>query len=240
MIEGMEKDKNHPSFIGKAGEYAVAAQLLARGIIVHFPAVDTGVDLIAGERIRIQVKARHREKVGPHHSSRVRVSGYNFTLGTKRMTKTKAVAELKAKSMADWFPNVDFLICWGIDDNRFWIIPSAVMAKHPTVKSLLLGGNHKRFVDRDRIHKLLASGMRQCDVAKEMDIHPVMVSEFARGKKLPFRKIFHHLNEEADKYENAWHEIIQAVGLTNQIDTIDQEFEREFGGAVPEEVIKGD
>ncbi len=138
---------------------------------------------------------------------------------------------MRAKTMADWFPNVDFLVCWGIDDNKFWIIPSVVMAKHPTVSSLLLGGNHKRFVDRDRIHKLLASGMRQCDVAKEMDIHPVMVSEFARGKKLPFKKVFHHLNEEADLYENAWHEIISAVGLTNQIEEIDQEFEREFSTA---------
>jgi len=44
----MYQKTNMSAFIGRAGEYAVASQLLLRGIQVNFPAVDKDVDLIAG------------------------------------------------------------------------------------------------------------------------------------------------------------------------------------------------
>lgn len=215
----MSQAKNMSTFTGKAGEYAVASQLLARGVTVHFPVVDSGVDLIVGDSVRIQVKTSRKTEY--------RASGYAFTLGNKRIGKY----EQKAKYIRHYVGKVDFLILVGLDESRFWIVPSIVLAQFPDVQTLLLGGNHKRFVDRERLHKLLATGMRQCDVAAEMGIHPVMVSEFARGKKLPIRKKFHHFAVEADKYEDAWHEVISAVGLTNEIDAFESE-------SVEEGVIK--
>ncbi len=201
-------------FIGRAGEYSVAAQLLMRGIMVHFPAVDKDVDLIAGNSLRIQVKTSRL--------SSARGSGYAFGLGQKRLGKT-----VSCKRLREYVGVVDFLICWGLDENRFWIFPTSAMAEYPAVQTLLLGGNHKRFVDRELLHKLLASGMRQCDVAREMGIHPVMVSEFARGKKKPIRKKFHKFSQIADQYEGAWHEIISALGMVEDIDTVVKTLEQE-------------
>src|SRR6185503_18402337 len=199
---------------GRAGEYSVAAQLLVRGIMVHFPAVDKDVDLIAGNSLRIQVKT---SRLSPS-----RVSGYAFGLGQKRLGKA-----VERKYLREYVGVVDFLICWGLDENRFWIFPTSVMAQYPAVQTLLLGGNHKRFVDRERLHALLESGMRQCDVAREMGIHPVMVSEFARGKKLPIRKKFHKFAQVADQYEGAWHEIISALGMVEDIDAVSEVTEQE-------------
>ncbi len=204
----MYQKTNMSGFVGKAGEYAVASQLLARGIQVHFPAVDKDVDLIAGNSIRIQVKTSRK--------SPSRVSGYAFGLGTKRIGKHVC----KTRYLREYAGTVDFLVCYGLDEQRFWVIPIAAMSAYPTVQTLLLGGNHKRFVDREQLYRLLASGMRQCDVAREMGIHPVMVSEFARGKKQPMSKKFHRVAEGVDRYEDAWQEIIAAVELTHQINAV--------------------
>ena len=197
---------NLSTFTGRAGEYATAAQLLSRGIMVHFPAVDKDVDLIAGNSIRIQVKTSRRAVY--------RNSGYVFGLGCKRIGKHAS----KSKYLRDYSKVVDFLVCCGLDDNKFWVLPAGVLAKFPTVQSLMLGTAHHGLVDTEKLHKLLASGMRQCDVAREMGIHPVTVSEHARGRKHTKSKFSHILAVEADKYENAWHEIEAAVRSTQEID----------------------
>ena len=44
---------------GRAGEYAVAAQLLLREIPVFLPSVDLGCDLMTVDGCRIQVKCAH-------------------------------------------------------------------------------------------------------------------------------------------------------------------------------------
>lgn len=217
----MNKIVNQSTFTGKAGEHAVMAQLLSRGVPVSLPIVDCGVDLIAGNGIRIQVKTS-RKSAGRGYGS-----GYAFGLGQKRIGKH----ETKAKYLRQYVGHVDFIIFVGLDDWRFWIVPVEMTVKYPGVQTVMLGGIHKRFVDRQRLQELLAAGTRQCDVATEMGIHPVMVSEFARGKKLPIRKKFHHFAVEADKYEDAWHEVISAVGLTNEIDAFESE-------SVEEGVIK--
>lgn len=198
------------SFTGKAGEHAVIAQLLSRGISVAAPIVDDGVDLIVAGSLRIQVKTSRKSL------SRGFGSGYVFGIGVKRVSKHVQ----KAKSIRQYVGKVDFMIFVGLDDWRFWVVPVSLMAMHPNVQSVMLGGTHKRFVDRVRLKELLKSGMRQCDVAAEMGIHPVMVSEFARGKKQPIKKNFHHFAVQADKYENAWHEISAALGLAAEIDAI--------------------
>src|SRR5258708_36336074 len=46
----------HAALIGKAGEFSVASQLFMRGMNVFLPAVDNGVDLMAENGCRIQVK----------------------------------------------------------------------------------------------------------------------------------------------------------------------------------------
>ncbi len=201
---------NRSSFIGKAGEHAVASELLSRFIDVAFPTVDSGVDLIAGGKVRIQVKTSNRSPLRP--------SGYVFGLGHKRLGKSTS-----KKALRDWSKEVDFLICYGLDEKRCWILPSSVLTKYPTVESLCLGTQHHGVVDSQKVYDLLDSGMKQCEVARVMGIHPVTVSEHARGnrKNLKNKNFSHILAVEADKYENAWHEIEAAVNLANEIDDID-------------------
>lgn len=197
-------------FIGKAGEYAVASQLLLRKVVVHFPAVDDGVDLIAGEHIRIQVKTRRRESC--------RQAGYNFTLGQKRIScGVHKDAFLRAKNMAEIFPKIDYLICWGVEDNKFWVLPSEVLSRFPAVQSLGLGTPHRRYADYDEILRLYTEGHRQCHIAERLDIHPVTVSEICRGR-VPKINPAHMLAIEADKYENNWDGLISSIRLAEEVD----------------------
>src|SRR5882724_7433438 len=53
------RDGRQGMLTGKAGEYAVAAQLLLRGISVFLPAVDEGSDLMTSNGCRVQVKSAH-------------------------------------------------------------------------------------------------------------------------------------------------------------------------------------
>lgn len=47
------------SKVGRAGEYAIAAQLLLRDSFVAWPAVDEGYDLLGPSGCRVQVKSAH-------------------------------------------------------------------------------------------------------------------------------------------------------------------------------------
>lgn len=215
-------------FTGKAGEHAVASELLVRGIPVHIPIVDVGCDLIAGERVRIQVKSarlfRGTEKSRP-------MASYMFSLGTSAPNWKNGCHKTIWR---DWSKVCDFIICWGVDERRFWVIPTNLLstARERTVTTLHVGGPRKRWtVDQEEVRALVATGLSQRDAAKRLGISEMSVSRacnFATQTSMPT------ISAQFDKYENAWHEIISAVGLTNQIDAIDQEFEQEFGSASEE------
>jgi hypothetical protein len=87
--------------IGLAGEFRVMSELLLRG---HNPAksyLDDGPDLILENGVRIEIKSSHRSNG----------HGYLFTL--------KGGARRKRQNLDD----CDFLVCWAIDDDCFFIIP---------------------------------------------------------------------------------------------------------------------
>jgi len=205
----------HSSYTGKAGEHLVIGELLKRGIMVHLPAVDEGADLIAGERFKVQVKTRRKEKS--------RWSGYNFTLGQKRESGTALAAKLRAKTMAEWFPRIDFLVCVGLGENgenRFWIFPKEILKRYPTRQSLLLGSGHHHHFSVDEMHRLLKAGMTHAATAEKLGIseHTVWMHVNGRTNR---RKAEDVLAIAADRYENAWHEIEQAVKLASSIDELD-------------------
>lgn len=214
-------------FTGKAGEHAVASELLVRGIPVHVPIVDIGCDLIAGERVRIQVKSarifKGTEKSRP-------MASYMFSLGTSAPNWKNGNHKTIWR---DWSKACDYIVCWGVDERRFWIIPSKLLSGEKTVTTLHIGGPRKRWtVNQEEVRALVSTGLSQRDAAKRLGISEMSVSRacnFATQTSMPT------ISAQFDKYENAWHEIISAVGLTNQIEEIDQEFQREFSTSeVPE------
>ena len=98
------------NIIGLAGEFRVMSELLMRG---HNPAksyLEDGADIILMDGTRIEVKCAH--KLG-------RENGYNYSIkcGHEGYRRT--------------LPNCDFIICWCMDEDVFFIIPFGAV-KHLT------------------------------------------------------------------------------------------------------------
>jgi len=202
----------HPThYTGKAGEYAVASQLLLRGITVHFPAVDDGVDLIAGGRVRIQVKAAH--KLQGSKRSRCKTLGYTFNVGS---TIWNAKEKTFTKPKRNWAGVVDFFVFWGIEEDRFWVVPSHLLCD---VRMLRLGLDDKATrlfsVKPDEVRALLGTGLQQRQIAQRLGISETSVSRVVNGWTSVTKPGACY---EANRREDAWHEIISAVGLVNAVD----------------------
>lgn len=115
------------SFVGRAGELRVASELLLRGINVASYEVDNdGVDLITiplGKKI--QVKTSRREFTGHGKRDNHRYPAYLFCTRRKKYVNSRNVT-LRPKIKAE---NIDFLICWCVDHDWFYIIPSSEMTQ---------------------------------------------------------------------------------------------------------------
>lgn len=97
-----------PGMVGLAGEFRVMSELLLRG---HNPAksyLEDGADLILENGLRIEVKSAHKGRWG-------RGIAYNFDL--RRGNR-------KSDPLHDTF---DYVICWCIDDDWFYIIPNKIL-----------------------------------------------------------------------------------------------------------------
>ncbi len=104
--------------IGLAGELRVMSELLLRG---HNPAksyLEDGADITLENGLRIEVKSAHRHKAR-------RVTAYTFT----------------CRGSLD---SCNFIICWCMDDNCFYIIPSSIItAKGIGIQNTTLNAKHK-------------------------------------------------------------------------------------------------
>src|SRR5258708_5833761 len=109
-------------YTGKAGEYIVAAQLLLREVNVWMPAYDDGVDLIAENGCRIQVKTAHVTAGGDRYTRGI----YFYPLAQdRRMAVSKERVEIRPRAPFHEF--CDVVIFYGVDENRFWIVPSKIL-----------------------------------------------------------------------------------------------------------------
>ena len=96
--------------IGAAGELRVMSELFLRGYNPAKTYVDNGADLILQSGINIEVKCSTRSGSVRKADGRKRSGVYVFHLGgNKRKMPSKE--------------EIDFVICWCIDDNIFYIIP---------------------------------------------------------------------------------------------------------------------
>lgn len=130
----VNKNKLIARFTGRAGEHAVAAQIMLRGMAVLWPSLDIGYDLMADNGCRVQVKTAHvslTEKMRGHHGE----GAYVFPLPrTKRIPITDSKVVLKARPK---FAEIcDVVAFWGVEGNRFWVVPSLLCDK---VQAFVLG-----------------------------------------------------------------------------------------------------
>lgn len=114
------------SQIGEQGVALVIAELLGRDIIPYRPVVDDhGVDLMLGDGKRLQVKAANLSLVWNRRGPSER-KAYQFSL-QKRGDMDTLRNDGVSYAYRDIAENADFLILVGIDEKRFWVIPSAAV-----------------------------------------------------------------------------------------------------------------
>jgi hypothetical protein len=201
----MEMDNSSPksaSYIGKAGEHAVAAQLLLRGMNVYFPSFDTGRDMISENGCRIQVKSGHLR----NSPSTQKI--YKNPVYTLHMPKSRLVAkgsgETYLRPRKPLGESCDVVVFWGVDQNRFWVIPSKLCDAQQCV---VLGPDNKRTYDADLkdIRELRSLGFSTYEIARHYNVDQ--------------SRIWNRLQKPDEKYtekntfliracENAWHHII--------------------------------
>lgn len=95
--------------IGAAGELRVMSELMLMGFNPAKSYLDNGIDLILENGKTIQVKTSHKR---PYTTKRGEPSlKYGFTFQNWKNKKHNL--------------SVDIIICWGIEDNIFFILPKA-------------------------------------------------------------------------------------------------------------------
>lgn len=102
--------------------WQVASQLALRGLNPHFPGVDFGYDLMVENGVRIQVKAsslRHNARVYPD-------GAYWFKFWQSKILSGNN--NVRVRGARDYSKVSDFLVLWGVTENRFWIVPSSLLA----------------------------------------------------------------------------------------------------------------
>lgn len=197
---------------GQAGVYQVASQLCLRGFNPHFPAVDVGADLVIDAGVRIQVKSTHLRFQSPYPNG-----AYWFKLGTTRIEKRRQVwRNVKFSEFCD------FVVFWGIDQNRFWVIPAPELDDH---QCLVLGPDTwYRDLDAAKLREMADSGMTQSEIAKAVGTTQITISRRLRGQYTISQKTF---GQTARRHENDWELIHSYIGLLRGAPELSQQSQGE-------------
>lgn len=155
---------------GQAGVYQVASQLALRGHNPHFPAVDIGYDLLLDCGLRVQVKAANMRYGKPYPKG-----SYWFRLGRTTRVKNQQIF----RSDRVFTDECDMVVFWGIDENRFWIIPPECVDNH----QLVVLGPKLGFkeVDMAELAKLHEAGYEQAEIAEWFGVSQMTISRRLRN-----------------------------------------------------------
>lgn len=106
-------------FTGQAGVYAVAEKLCLNGKAPLFPGVDTGVDLMTEDGVRIQVKTASLHRTTKQFPAGV----YMFnSQPDSRKSRTG-----NRKNLRDYHKCCDFIIFVCLTERRFFVVPAKVV-----------------------------------------------------------------------------------------------------------------
>ena len=104
------------NLIGKAGEYRVVTELILRNHQIYMPCVDNGIDIIVDDNIKIQIKCGQKQsRIDKKHDCAYKMYSFNFHSSKYACRHNPKPHKLE---------NVDYVICWAIDDDEFYIIPA--------------------------------------------------------------------------------------------------------------------
>jgi len=186
---------------GQAGVYRVASMLCLRGLNPHFPAVDIGADLIVDGGLRIQVKSANlrTDKVYPN-------GAYWFRLG-----KPKPVKGQITWVTVDFDKICEFVVFWGITEDRFWIVPSLTLRDH---QCLVLGPKvGYPLTDMATVSKMLGDGATAKEIAKAVGVSERTVHRLLNNETQNKREFAHLVRPCEDR----WDHIDSCVNALQQI-----------------------
>jgi hypothetical protein len=179
---------------GQAGVYQVASQLILRGFTPYFPAFDDhGVDILLKEGIRIQVKCTHFAKRSMYPKG-----AYYFKLQKGPIVTGNRTIKVRPPTI--YSTQCDFLILWGIEDNKYWIVPAYIL---DGVTSVVLGIDmqHKD-LNMDVIHEMDKNGFTQKQIANKLGVQQMTISRRLRGQYIKAKRTN---SSQVRACEGAWH-----------------------------------
>lgn len=167
---------------GQAGVWRVASELALRGWTPHFPGVDFGYDLTIDHGTRIQVKSTQLKSYcgfkGPIYAFGLTDARPN------RRVSPEALRQRYVKRMRCYSERCDFVVLHGVTENRYWIVPAVqldgafgiyVTAEHVETCNELTNE------DAEQVKVMLASGMKQSEVAEHFGVQQMTISRISRG-----------------------------------------------------------
>jgi hypothetical protein len=206
---------------GQAGVYTVAAQLLLRGHNPSFPAVDIGYDLIADGCVKVQVKCAHLTFSSNYHKT----GCYAFKLATRTVVKAGRIRGTVSRVFSE---ECDFVALWGIEENRFWIIPAAVLDN----KMGVYVGPKCSWVDTDllKLREAKEQGKTYRQIAQENNINLATAYNTITGKRTQSDRTF--FTDTVRGYEGCWNLISEYAATMNEANVAADSPVEDFVGAI--------
>jgi hypothetical protein len=183
MKREIQKSYKGRMMIGQAGTFRVMSELLLRGHVPSVPSVDTGVDILLDNGLRIQVKTSHLRS-HPNYPEGV----YHFSIRDSNF----------GKRYRDWSKIVDFMVFWGVEESRFFVIPAcdAVQSFWISPKSV-----QRHRIDAEAIRTLRAKGMTYTAITQQLGCSRKTISRSmaSRGHESVIRG-----NQHLALFEERW------------------------------------
>lgn len=191
---------------GQAAVYRVISELMFRGFRVSVPCADDhGVDLTVEHLIRVQVKSAH---LG-YRPTCYQQGAYWFKLGHgvsamgKNRTRSRGTRQFSAEC--------EFVVLFGIEEQRFWIVPAPKLDNHHLV---VVGPDvGYRQIDLDDVKRLQANGRTITEVAQELGVGRETIVRRKRGEYVESR---HTISSQARECEGRWDLIEELLGTLQE------------------------
>jgi hypothetical protein len=151
---------------GQAGVHQIASQLCLRGINPCVPSVDYGADLVTDTGLRLQVKTAH---LYTKHMAYVD-GAYRFSVRENRSIKNGEIIDRRPRR--NWKEICDFFVFWGIEENRFFIIPIGQM---PQGTVYIRKKRQQELALRQGVTEMRKSGMSNLEIGVKLGIKPQWV-----------------------------------------------------------------
>jgi len=202
--------------LGQAGVWRVAAMLALKGLNPQFPGIDNGCDLTVEGLVRLQVKAT---RLRPHPSYDQPI----YMLHLRRPAFARGNNTLVKSSTRCFSDDCDFVVLWGVDEDRFWIIPAKELDH---VSFICVGPEVKKYdLDTNMITQLYKEGNTQEQIAAFFGVPRVTITRRLNGqiagKRFTYSECVRRSEDKWDRIESLLSNRLQILQTSNAISDIE-------------------